>query len=325
MADTAKTPRPRLGRGLSSLIVNSAPPPVVAAPEAQPQPATTEGTYMAVTAPTISADSIRKIAIEKISPNPYQPRRQFDPEQLSQLAQSISQQGILQPLVIAESVEGDGHPFVLIAGERRLRAAKQAGLAEVPCVVRKATRQQMLEWAIIENIQREDLNPVERALAYRDYMDRFTLSAADAAQKLGQPRTTVLNYLRILDLCDEIQKMLLDGTLSFGHAKVLAGVAGDPDRQIALAKRVIHETLSVRQLEALAAAAPAAKQDAPARPTRIKAAYLRDLEEQLTRAVGTRVNILPGKAKNSGRLVVEYYSLDDFDRIVKGLGLTVES
>lgn len=327
MAEQAKSAKPRLGRGLSSLITNSAATAEPAPASSQPQPAATAvpGTYVPVPAPHAGGEAIRELEIDRITPNPLQPRRQFDAEQLAQLAQSISQQGILQPLVVANSADGDGHPFVLIAGERRLRAARQAGLAKVPCVIRAATRQQMLEWALIENIQREDLNPVERALAYRDYMDRFKLSAPDAAQKLGQPRTTVLNYLRILDLCDDVQKMLLDGSLSFGHAKILASLAGDAERQAVLAKRVVAEALSVRQLEALVAAGASPARPAEPRPARVKAAYLRDLEDQLTRAVGTRVSILPGKAKHSGRLVVEYYSLDDFDRIAKNLGVTVES
>ena len=320
MAEQAKTQKPRLGRGLSSLISNSA---GLSAP-AQGDPAAEPGAY--VSEPAALGEAVREIGIDKISPNPFQPRRDFDPEELAGLAQSISQQGILQPLVIARSADGDGHPYTLIAGERRLRAARQAGLAKVPCVLRPATRQQMLEWALIENIQRADLNPIERAAAYRDYMDRFNLSAADAAGKLGQPRTTVANYLRLLDLCDDIQKMLLDGTLSFGHAKVLAGLAGDADRQLLLAKKVLAETLSVRQLEALASAAPGApEQSPPARPARMKAAYLRDLEEQLTQAVGARVTILPGRAKHTGKLVIEYYSLDDFDRLAARLGVSVES
>lgn len=322
MADPAKVAKPRLGRGLSSLISSSRADAVVeAATVVEPS----AGQYVAQT-PEIAQDAVRELEIDKISPNPYQPRRQFDPEELANLSQSIAQQGVLQPLVVVKSADSSSLPFVLIAGERRLRAAKQAGLVKVPCVVRSATRQQMLEWAIIENIQRADLNAIERALAYRDYMDRFSLSAADAATKLAQPRTTVANHLRLLDLCDDLQKMVLENKLSFGHAKVLAGLAGDVDRQLAAAKRVIQDNLSVRQLELIVAAPAQSAAPAPTeKPARMKAAYLRDLEDQLTRAVGTRVAILPGKAKHTGRLVVEYYSLDDFDRIAKSLGVTVES
>lgn len=324
MADPVKTAKPRLGRGLSSLISASKADAVIVEPPAQ-QPAQ-GGNYVAET-PVAGRETVLELEIDKITPNPYQPRRQFDPEELSNLAQSIVQQGILQPLVVAASADGDGHPFVLIAGERRLRAARQAGLHKVPCVVRTANRQQMLEWAIIENIQRSDLNPIERAVAYRDYMDRFSLSAADAASKLGQPRTTIANHLRLLDLCDDIQQMVLDRKLSFGHAKVLAGLAGDVDRQMEVARKVILDSLSVRQLEMLVdnPSDPEAAVPSSDKPPRMKAAYLRDLEDQLTRAVGTRVSIQPGKAKHTGRVVVEYYSLDDFDRIAKALGVTVES
>ncbi|RPI62825.1 MAG: ParB/RepB/Spo0J family partition protein [Planctomycetaceae bacterium] len=313
--------KPRLGRGLSSLISNFVQPyPQESAPATQSPEAA--GQAAAGTSQTSTAE----ISIDKITPNPYQPRREFNPDDLRDLAASITSQGILQPLIVAPHTDVPaGDAYVLIAGERRLRAAKLAGLAVVPCVVRQATRQQMLEWALIENIQRADLNPVERAVAYRDYMDRFQLTVALAAEKLGQPRTTVSNYLRILELCDEIQTMLVSGVLSFGHAKVLASLAGDVDRQVALARRVMAETLSVRQLEQVVETITIGHAAVePPKPPKVKAAYLVDLEDQLTRTVGTKVCIQPGRAKNTGRIVIEYYSLDDFDRLCGTMGLTVE-
>jgi len=316
MAEQTKlTPsKPRLGRGLSSLIVNSAD----SAPRDEQHSSNARE-------PALPTGLPIEIEIEHISPNPFQPRREFRAEELNDLAQSIAQQGILQPLVLAPNGEEDAsHPYILIAGERRLRAARQIGMKKVPCVVKQATRQQMLEWALIENIQRSDLNPVERARAYRDYLDRFNLSGAQAAQRLGEPRTTIANYLRILDLSDSVQTMLIDGRLTFGHAKVLAGLAGAPERQAELARQVVDDTLSVRQLETLACMeAAGCVQEAP-KPARMKPAYIRDLEEQLTAAIGTHVSIHPGRAKHTGRIVIEYYNLDDFDRIALRMGVSVQ-
>lgn len=331
MPDQAKSNvRPRLGRGLSSLINSS----IGSAEQPKPQAVThsVTSTYIPVSAGAIIASATAapdktgsplEVPVDKISPNPYQPRREFKAEDLRDLSKSIAQQGILQPLVVCHSSDGD-HNYVLIAGERRLRAAKQAGLAKVPCVVRQASPQQMLEWALIENIQRADLNAMERAQAYQQHMDRFAISSAQLAERLGEPRTTVANYLRLLELCDDLQKMLKEGALSFGHAKVLAGLTGAPQRQIELARRVATESLSVRQLEVLAAQAPAEPANASVKPARPKAAYVSDLEEQLTRSLGTHVRIIPGRAKYTGRVVVEYYSLDDFESLCSRMGVAVE-
>ena len=312
--------KPRLGRGLSSLIVNSAVPP------AQGQYAAEHAAPLAAR-PAAPAEPPREIKLDQIAPNPYQPRQQFSDEHIAELAESIRAQGVLQPLLVAPLAEPDGdRAFAVVAGERRLRAARQAELKTVPCVVRQATPQQMLEWAMIENIQREDLNPVEQARAYRDYMDRFSLTQAQVAERLGQPRATVANYLRILDLSDPVQQLLLADELTFGHAKVLAGLAGQPARQLALAKRAARNSLSVRQLEGLIAST---RPDAPpvkaGRSRADKPAYIRDLQDQLTRHIGTKVTIAPGRAKDTGKVVIDYYSLDDFDRIVHGFGVTLDS
>ncbi len=324
----------RLGRGLSSIVVNSAD---IAAIEANYAAETTTvdpaPSYVGTKVPpqSIQADSVAPVSppqpkgtplsipIDKITANPYQPRKEFSSDELSDLASSISAQGILQPLLVKEDVTiGNDNSYVLIAGERRLRAARQAGLDSVPCVVRQATGREMLEWALIENIQREDLNPIEQGEAYRQYIDRFELTQAEAAEKLGIGRVTIANHLRLLDLKSDVQEMLRLGHLSFGHGKVLAGLIGEPARQLELAKRVIRDGLSVRQLENLVAAGPAS--DKVALPRKQKQAYVVDMEEQLTQSFGTRVSIKPGRAKNTGRVVVEYYSLDDFDRLTAALG-----
>ncbi len=314
---TAKHNKPRLGRGLSSLITDSAAAPAVdvadryvPTPEAPQRPANQGGPV--------------EIPIESIQPNPYQARRDFKESDLADLANSISEQGILQPILVAPS-EGDVEKaYTVIAGERRLRAARRLGHETVPCIIRQASRQQMLEWALIENIQRMDLNPVERAQACRDYIDRFSLTQAEAAQRLGQPRASVANYLRILDLPDVILEMLIAGSLSFGHAKVLAGLAGQEQRQIALATQAARKSLSVRELEKLAAAAPGAAAAQATSQPKSKAAYLVDIERQLTTAISTRVVIKPGRAKNTGRIIIEYHGIEDFDRITQALGAELE-
>ncbi len=314
----SKQQKPRLGRGLSSLIggsVRTRADDVVRGDVSAAVPAQAGG----------SRGEPIEIAIESIGPNPYQARRDFKESELTDLANSIAQQGILQPIIVTRGEGDTGKAYVIVAGERRLRAATQAGLRKVPCIIREASRQQMLEWALVENIQRADLNPVERAQACRDYIDRFGLTQAQAAERLGQPRATIANYLRILDLPDVIHEMLIVGSLSFGHAKVLAGLAGQAERQIALARTAARNSLSVRELEELAASSDGASRAKAAVPERkSKAAYLLDIERQLTTAMGRRVVIKPGRAKNSGKIVIEYHSIEGFDRIVEALGVKIE-
>jgi ParB family chromosome partitioning protein len=318
------TTRNRLGRGLSSLISSSSPPPEPAfEPElAARAPIASQPAEAAASGPSRRGPA--EIRVGDIAANPHQPRRHFDPTALAELAASIRQQGVLQPLLVARAThEGAERPYVLIAGERRLRAAREAGLDRVPCVLREATDRQMLEWSLIENIQRADLNAVERGRAYRDYIDRFGLTQAEVAERTGEARATIANYLRILDLSDDVQQMLLGGALTFGHARALAGLAGRPRQQEKLAARIVDRGLSVRQAERLVSAQQGDDDDRTVEPTvrPRKAPYVLDLEARLARAVGTRVTVLPGRAKNSGRIVLDYYSLDDFDRIAALLGL----
>jgi ParB family chromosome partitioning protein len=278
-APRRSSPRPRLGRGLSTLIPTdlAAPPPPG---RYEPAEATATAPAAALSPPQPELRHV-DIPLDTIAPNPYQPRSRFPADDLAQLMDSIRQQGILQPLIVAKAPSADAdRPYLLVAGERRLRAARQLGLAAVPCIVRDATPQQMLEWALVENIHRSDLNPIERAEAYRQYVDRFALTQAEAGQRLGQPRATVANYLRLLDLPEDVRHMVADGRLSFGHAKVLAGLNGRTEQQRRLAARVVAEALSVRQLERAAAAPdhPPKRQGLPRTP---KPPYLLDLEHQL--------------------------------------------
>jgi ParB family chromosome partitioning protein len=319
MAKEGKSARKaRLGRGLSSLIATS----TSAEPqEGEFQPESVGPQMQSSSGPAEAPKGTPvEIPVDRIAPNPYQPRRHFPEAELAELRESIRQQGILQPLIVSRAAEGSEAEYVLIAGERRLRAARDAGLETVPCVVRQADARQMTEWALIENLQRSDLNPIERAEGYQHYIDRFALSAAEAAERLGQPRSTIANHLRLLELCDDVQQLVAQGLLTFGHAKVLAGVS-DVELQLSLARKVVAKGLSVRALEAaLQEAESSPSTEKPAGKARGKPAYVRDLEEKLTQTVGTRVAILPGRAKHTGRIVVEYYSLDDFDRIAESLG-----
>ena len=314
MAGKSTQNKPRLGRGLSSLIVNTA-------------PADQQGSYVGAAQSNATSSQPLQLTVDQIAPNPHQPRKRFNAEQLKELTDSIRRQGILQPILVAPRTDGAaGKPYVLIAGQRRLQAATKAGLTTVPAFVREASDEQIQEWAIVENIQREDLNPVERAEAFRSVIDRFGLTQAQLAERLDTSRETIANYLRILDLCDTVRQMLLDGHLTFGHARALAAFAGQPARQTTMAKKAISKQLSVRQLEALVSAEQAlAGGERPAKKAATKEAYVRDLEQQLTQQVGTRVTIAPGRAKDKGKLTIEYYSLDDFDRILTKLGVSVQS
>jgi len=312
----------RLGRGLSSLIHTTT--ITEDAPSAEYKGGKAESPRS-----DGQAGKPLEISVDAIAPNPHQPRRTFEPEALAELTASVRQQGVLQPVLVVREQgsngDGDGEArYTLIAGERRLRAAREAGLETIPCILREASDQQMVEWSLIENIQRSDLNAIERARAYRHYMDSFNLSAAEVAQRTGESRPNVANYLRVLDLCDDVQAMLVDGKISFGHARALAGLAGQAELQTKLARRIVDGGLSVRQVEQITAAArdaqsPASGKSRKASPA--KPPYVLDLEGQLTRSVGTRVLINPGRTKNTGRVVVDYYSLDDFDRIASMLGL----
>lgn len=337
--------RPRLGRGLSSLIRSSVdvePPPrqyEPVGPAAAETPSANAATMSApAQAPPVPAaatspdpdgqgQSIVMLQMEQIRPNPYQPRRSFAPGALEELAASIRTHGLLQPVLVAPA-DGDGAAgsYYLVAGERRFRAAQLAGIGQMPCIVRPRQRQEMLELALIENIHRADLNAVDRASAYRQLMDQFGLTQQQVADRIGEPRATVANYLRMLDLCDEVQGMVTGGSLSFGHAKVLAALAGNVEAQTVLARRVVQENLSVRALEELVKRVQQGRPISPSQaPRAAQSPYLADAERQLTQSVGTRVFIQPGRRKHAGHIVIDYYSLDDFDRILGLLGCKIES
>ncbi len=297
--------RPRLGRGLKSLISS---PTIVHAGSPDHQ------TILA----HAPSDGLVQVPLTHLDPNPFQPREAIDPIALAELVASIKSSGILQPIIVRQV----GERYQLIAGHRRSEAAKQAGLHAVPAVVRNdSTEEQQAEWALMENIQRQDLNPVERARAYRNYIERFNLTQVQAAQRLGEDRAVIANFLRILDLNAGVQDLVGRGILSAGHAKVLAGIT-DKARQDSLANRVAAEGLSVRKLEELIAQTPTAQVQTTevaghTRALIAKSPHIVELEQDLSRRLGTKLRIFPSKKKNTGKIVIQYFSLDEFDRIVE--------
>ncbi len=252
------------------------------------------------------------LKISKIEPNRSQPRKDFNEDQLQELADSIKQYGILQPLL----VQRKNDYYEIIAGERRWRAAKLAGLKEVPVVIREYNEQQAVEVALIENVQREDLNPIEEAAAYHRLMQEFHLKQEEIAERVGKNRTTITNSMRLLHLRPEVQQMLIEGGISSGHARALLAVE-DADLQLKLAQRIAEEHLSVREVEK--AVKMLGKVPSPNKKKQEDEALeliFRSLEDRLKTVMGTKVNI-SRKDKNKGRIEIEYYSESELERIVE--------
>jgi ParB family chromosome partitioning protein len=246
--------------------------------------------------------------IDAIEPNPNQPRRDFGEMELNEMAESVRENGIITPLVVTRTERG----YQIIAGERRWRAAQKAGLDRVPVVVREATATESLELAIIENIHRKDLNPIEEALAYQRLLEEIGTTQEMLGKRLGKDRSTIANLLRLLTLPPPIQKDLIDGRLSMGHARVIAGLKGGSE-QMALRDLAINKGLSVRQLEALV------QRNAPRARSRGKETerteYMRDLGEDLKRRLGTKVEL---KAQGKrGRIIIHYYSDEELERLLE--------
>ena len=309
MANKKDKPR-HLGRGLQSLLS----PIISDVPEAEQLLAG------AANLPNFPPDkdlrdSLQQIDINAISPNPYQARTVWNEQELAELADSIAANGIIQPIIVRPVQEG----YQLIAGERRLRAAKLAALKTIPALVRRASDEQLHEWALVENIHRVDLNPIERAKAYQDYLSTFSLTQAEAAERLGEGRSVVANYLRLLDLPQEIKQMLAEGQLSMGHARAILALPTDELRR-KLANRAMAGRLSVREVERLVRKYLAGTGQARA-TVRSKPPHIVDLERKLSSELGTRVSIETNRSGQKGRIIIEFYSLDEFDGITERLGL----
>lgn len=251
-------------------------------------------------------NTVSMIAITELDRNPEQPRREFDEEALQALAESMKEAGVLQPLLVIER----GGRYQIVAGERRFRAARLAGLTSVPCIVRDFTPQEQMEAALIENIQREDLNAIEEAAAVRQLMDRCGYTQEKAAKRLGKSRPAVANLLRLLSLPEAVKAQVTAGKLSAGHARVLAGLE-DERLQLALAERTVQEGLSVRALEKLAAQpAPMPRAKPEPRPLPLE---LQDMESRLRDAFGVRTQIR-GNRKH-GKIILQYYNEDELERL----------
>lgn len=310
MADKKREKPRHLGRGLQSLLS-----PII--------PAVTDASHAFGSADMESnfppdkelRDSLRQLSVEAITPNPYQARTVWNEDDLAELTESIRTNGIIQPVVVRPS----GLGYELIAGERRLRAAKLASLTEIPALIRQATDEQLHEWALVENIHRVDLNPIERAKAYREYLNCFSLTQAEAAARLGEGRSVVANYLRLLDLPQEIKQMLVDGRLAMGHARAILALPTDELRR-KLANRAMAGRLSVREVERLVRKYLAGTGQAKV-SVRSKPPHIVDLENKLASELSTKVSIETRKNGQRGRIIIEFYSLDEFDGITERLGL----
>lgn len=260
-----------------------------------------------------SGGGIVTLPIGKLRPNPDQPRRSFDEASLAELAQSLKNHGLIQPILAEDA--GDGS-YVIVAGERRYRAAKIAGLAELPVIVRSFDPQRRLEIALIENVQREDLNPVEEAEAYRSLMALGNRSQEEVADVVGKSRSAVANALRLLKLPEPMLAALRDGGMTAGHARAILSVI-DPGRRELLFARIVAEGISVREAESVAAelnAPPARRGDALKRPEKPREPELLEVEERLIGALGTKVSVKGDGRK--GTISIEYYSLEDLERIL---------
>ncbi|MBU1487073.1 ParB/RepB/Spo0J family partition protein [bacterium] len=261
----------------------------------------------------LDEEIIREIEVGKIIPNPYQPRTHFDEGKLEELAASIKEKGVLQPVVLRLS----GSNYELVAGERRWRAAKMAGMSRIPAIIRDLNNRDMLKICLIENIQRQNLNPIEEARAYKLLISEFNLVQEDVAKQVGKDRSTVTNMLRLLNLPLEVQKLLEEEKLSMGHARALLGI-DNPVLRIEIAKRIIARDLSVREVEKTIQRIKKRNVSRETSKVFSQDPLIVSYEERLMRSLGTKVKIHPAK-KDRGRIEIDYYSLEDFDRIFERL------
>ena len=311
--------KPALGRGLGALLGGSSPgakPTPLA-----PAPAIPPGSGFVAVADL--GERVQRLSVDQVRPCPFQPRKDFAPEALQELADSIREQGILQPLI----VRARGDYFELIAGERRWRAAQIAGLKEVPAIVREASDASVLELALIENLQRENLNPMEEALGYAQLIGQFNLRQEDVASRVGKSRAVVANGLRLLKLGPEIQTYIRDGRLSVGHAKVILGLPAEAEQKLAV-ERILKQGLNVRQAEDLVAHLQHQPKLHPgqsagaATPPSTRDTHVVDLENRLRERLGTKVQLRYRQGK--GSLDIRFFSDDELERLLQILGVKVD-
>ena len=287
-----------LGKGLDSLIGGS-----LSVPNKEEQNETQQ-----------KSNEMMKIRL--IEPNRNQPRKQFDEDSLMELAESIKLYGVIQPIIVCKK---DSH-YEIIAGERRWRAAKMAGLKEVPVIVKDYTEKEIAEISLVENLQRDDLNPIEEAKAYERLIKEYQLKQEEVAERVAKSRTVITNSLRLLKLSDKVQTMLMEGLITVGHAKVLLGISSK-EQQEEIAEHIIDEKLSVRELENYIKAMSKPKKNlAPSQKQLGNKELYHTLEEKMKECIGTKVHI-NRKEENKGRIEIDYYSADDLERIIEILGV----
>lgn len=317
-------PKPKggLGRGLDSLIPQQpgetpAPADVPLPRPGQPvaEPAGEVTTVLVPDTATASASGLLQVPVESITPNPHQPRQEIREAELDELASSIREHGVLQPLVVTRAEGREG--YTLVAGERRWRAALLAGLTDIPVVVKEATPREMLELALVENLQRADLNPLEEAAAYKSLMDDFGLTQEEVSARVGKSRVAVSNSLRLLRLPRPVQESLAAGLITEGHARAILQVPAEAD-QLRLMELTVADGLSVRQVEVIArqlAERPTAEPKDEKAPREEEPIYseVRELEDRFRNALGTRVQL--SRSSRGGKLVIYFYSNEELDRI----------
>ena len=289
-----------LGKGLDSLIPDKGKSAAASTPKAKKTP---------------SDKDIVMVDINKVEPNREQPRKNFNEDALLELSESIKQRGVLEPLIVNDEKDY----YMIIAGERRWRAAKQAGLKEVPVIVKNYSKQEIVEVSLIENIQREDLNPIEEALAFQQLLTEFHLKQDEVAERVSKSRTAVTNSLRLLKLDSRVQQMVIDEMLSTGHARALLGIT-DGEKQFTVAQQIYDEKLNVRDTEKLVKKIQSQKETVSAKAAKesnpqLDAVYA-DAEEKMKQLLGTKVSILR-KNEKSGKIEIEYYSPDELDHLLE--------
>lgn len=299
-----------LGRGLASLLG-----PITTADEQSrlPIPIATIGHN--ILSDKHLGDLLSELNVNDIEPNPHQVRTVWNEQGLADLAKSIKSNGVIQPIIVRRS----GVIYQLIAGERRWRASKLAGVPTIPAIIRQVTDKQLLEMALIENIHRVDLNPIERANAYSKYLNALSLTQAEAAERLGEDRSAISNYLRLLDLPPEIRQMVSNGEVLMGHARAILALPTDELRR-KIANRAMTGRLSVRDVERIVRIYLDDKP--PKNHQQTRSAHIQVLESQMSKQLGTNVSIITRKNGKSGRITIEFHSLEEFDRILEQVGVT---
>lgn len=301
----------RLGRGLEALIARAP----TRAPVLEPVERSGEAVSTALDRDSAVASPYRLLSLAKIRPNPLQPRKEFREEELADLEASLRVSGLLQPVTVRPAPRGDG--YELIAGERRFRAAQRLGWVEIPAVVRDVDDQTLLSLAMVENLQRADLNPIEEAEGYEQLIRDFSLTQQEVADIVGKDRSTVANTLRLLALPASVRRLVWDGALTVGHARALLGL-GEPTHMADLARLVVAEGLSVREVEQRVRSAGATKQSGSvtAAPD-ARSAEVRRLEDRLRKRLGTDVRIVQAGKSSKGELRIPFYSNEDFERVLE--------